>query len=56
MAWVVQRADEILEPLAYYAQANGRTGAKTLGRLSKQVQRGLALALAFNRLPTYWFA
>ncbi|MGI4733741.1 MAG: TROVE domain-containing protein [Janthinobacterium lividum] len=54
VARVVQRADEILELLAYYAQANGRTGAKTLGRLSKQVQHGLALA--FNRFDAYQLA
>jgi 60 kDa SS-A/Ro ribonucleoprotein len=54
VARVVQRADEIPELLAYYAQANGRTGAKTLGRLSKQVQHGLALA--FNRFDAYQLA
>lgn len=47
VARVVQRADEIPELLAFYAQANGRTGAKVLGRLSKQMQHGLALA--FNK-------
>jgi 60 kDa SS-A/Ro ribonucleoprotein len=51
VARVVQRADEIPELLAFYAQANGRTGTKTLGRLSKQVQHGLALA--FNRFDAY---
>lgn len=54
VARIVQRADEIPELLAYYAQANGRTGVKTLGRLSKQVQRGLALA--FNRFDAYQLA
>jgi hypothetical protein len=54
IARIVQRADEIPELLAYYAQANGRTGIKTLGRLSKQVQRGLALA--FNRFDAYQLA
>ncbi len=54
VARIVQRADEIPELLAYYAQANGRTGAKTMGRLSKQVQRGLALA--FNRFDAYQLA
>ena len=54
VARVVQRADEIPELLACYAQANGRTGIKTLGRLSKQVQHGLALA--FNRFDAYQLA
>ena len=55
VARVVQRADEIGELLACYAQANGRTeGRKTLGRLSKQVQHGLALA--FNKLDAYQLA
>ncbi len=46
------RADEIAELLAYYyAVANERTGRKTLGCFSKQVQRGLAKA--FNRLDDY---
>jgi len=51
---VVQRADEITEILAYYAQANARNGRKTLGRLSKQVQRGLVEA--FNRFDGYQLA
>lgn len=54
VARIVQRADEIPELLAFYAQANGRTGVKTLGQLSKQVQRGLALA--FNRFDAYQLA
>jgi hypothetical protein len=54
VARIVQRADEIPELLAFYGQANGRTGAKTLGQLSKQVQRGLALA--FNRFDAYQLA
>jgi 60 kDa SS-A/Ro ribonucleoprotein len=54
VARIVQRADEIPELLAFYAQANDRTGVKTLGQLSKQVQRGLALA--FNRFDAYQLA
>ncbi|MGI4883530.1 MAG: TROVE domain-containing protein [Janthinobacterium lividum] len=54
VARVVARADEITELLAYYAAANARTGRKTLGRLSKQVQRGLAEA--FNRFDAYQLA
>jgi len=54
VARIVQRADEIPELLAFYAQANGRTGVKTLGQLSKQVQHGLALA--FNRFDAYQLA
>ncbi|WP_426491586.1 TROVE domain-containing protein [Hymenobacter sp. 102] len=54
VARVVQRPDEITELLAYYAAANGRSGSKTLGRLSKQVQKGLALA--FNKFDGYQLA
>ncbi|OGX91575.1 TROVE domain-containing protein [Hymenobacter coccineus] len=54
VARVVARADEITELLAYYAAANARTGRKTLGRLSKQMQRGLAEA--FNRFDAYQLA
>ncbi|MEM0998191.1 MAG: TROVE domain-containing protein [Bacteroidota bacterium] len=51
---VVQRADEITELLAYYQMANQRTGTKKLGKLSKQVQKGLAQS--FNRFDEYQFA
>ncbi len=51
---VVQRADEITELLAYYSVSNGRTGTKKLGRLSKQLQKGLAMA--FNNFDEYQFA
>lgn len=51
---IVQRADEITELLAYYALANERKTAKKLGRLSKQIQRGLAQA--FNKFDEYQFA
>lgn len=51
---VVQRADEITELLALYGQANGRNGAKQLNKLSKQVQKGLAVA--FNKFDEYQFA
>ncbi|UOR06376.1 TROVE domain-containing protein [Hymenobacter aerilatus] len=54
VARVVQRADEITEVLAYYAAANQRQGAKTLNRLSKQLQKGLALS--FNRFDSYQLA
>ncbi|TPE43319.1 TROVE domain-containing protein [Pontibacter mangrovi] len=54
VARVVQRADEITELLAYYSLSNGRTGTKMLGRLSKQLQKGLAVA--FNRFDEYQFA
>ncbi len=50
----VQRPDEITELLAYYQKTNARTEAKKLNRLSKQVQRGLALS--FNRFDAYQFA
>ena len=51
---VVQRPDEIMEILAYYQVNNLRTGPKKLNRLSKQVQKGLALS--FNRFDEYQFA
>jgi len=51
---VIQRADEITELLSYYQIANGRTEAKKLNRLSKQVQKGLAVS--FNRFDEYQFA
>lgn len=54
VARIVQRPDEITELLAFYAQANERTGVKTLGRLSKQLQKGLALS--FNRFDGYQLA
>ena len=54
VARVVQRADEITELLAFYALANQRAGTKQLNRLSKQVQKGLALA--FNRFDGYQLA
>jgi len=54
VARVVQRADEITELLAYYAAANQRQGVKTLNRLSKQLQKGLALS--FNRFDGYQLA
>jgi 60 kDa SS-A/Ro ribonucleoprotein len=50
----VQRADEITELLAYYQLANERTGQKKLGKLSKQIQKGLGQA--FNRFDEYQFA
>ncbi|SET09818.1 TROVE domain-containing protein [Hymenobacter actinosclerus] len=54
VARIVQRPDELTELLAYYAAANGRTGPKTLGRLSKQLQKGLALA--FHKFDGYQLA
>jgi len=51
---VVQRADEIKEVLAYYTAANERTETKKLGKLSKQVQKGLVES--FNRFDEYQFA
>ncbi|WBO86529.1 TROVE domain-containing protein [Hymenobacter yonginensis] len=54
VARIVQRPDEITELLAFYTQANQRTGRKTLNRLSKQVQKGLAQS--FNRFDGYQLA
>ncbi len=51
---IVQRADEITELLAYYQAANCREGIKKLGKLSKQIQKGLGLA--FNKFDEYQFA
>ncbi|HHG83877.1 MAG TPA: TROVE domain-containing protein [Bacteroidetes bacterium] len=51
---VVKRADEITELLAYYQAANERQGVKKLGGMSKQLQKGLALA--FNKFDEYQFA
>ena len=42
---VIQRADEITELLAYYQMANERNGVKKLNRLSKQIQKGLAISI-----------
>ncbi|WP_035568021.1 TROVE domain-containing protein [Hymenobacter sp. IS2118] len=54
VARVVQRPDEITELLACYAQANGRSGTKVLNRLSKQMQKGLAMS--FNQFDGYQLA
>jgi 60 kDa SS-A/Ro ribonucleoprotein len=51
---VMQRADEITELLAYYQMANERNGVKKLNRLSKQIQKGLAVS--FNKFDEYQFA
>ncbi|MBV7532146.1 TROVE domain-containing protein [Chitinophaga sp. sic0106] len=51
---VVQRADEITELLSYYTLANDRKETKKLHQLSKQVQKGLAVA--FNKFDEYQFA
>ena len=51
---VIQRADEISELLAYYAVANERKETKKLNHLSKQLQKGLAVA--FNKFDEYQFA
>ncbi len=51
---VVNRADEITELLAYYQIANERKYKKKLGKLSKQLQKGLAVA--FNKFDEYQFA
>lgn len=51
---VVQRADEITELLACYSFVNGHNVAGHIGKLSKQIQKGLASA--FNRFDEYQFA
>lgn len=54
VARVIQRADEITELLAYYTLANNRNEVKKLNKLSKQIQKGIALA--FNKFDEYQFA
>ncbi|HCN04949.1 MAG TPA: TROVE domain-containing protein, partial [Bacteroidetes bacterium] len=51
---VVQRADEITELLACYSFVNGHNVSGHIGKLSKQIQKGLASA--FNRFDEYQFA
>ena len=51
---VVARADEITELLSLYGQANGSKNVKKLGKLSKQIQKGLSDA--FNKFDEYAFA
>ena len=51
---VVMRADEITELLMCYQWRNPQSGIKKLGRLSHQIQAGLARA--FNRFDEYQFA
>ena len=51
---VISRADEITELLAFYQLSNQRQGLKKLNRLSKQLQKGIALA--FNKFDAYQFA
>ena len=51
---VVMRADEIAELLMCYQWRNPQEGRKKLGRLSHQVQTGLAVA--FNKFDEYQFA
>jgi hypothetical protein len=54
VARIVGRPDEITELLAYYQVTNQRTDTKKLGKLSKQIQKGLAMS--FNRFDGYQFA
>lgn len=51
---VILRADEITELLAYFQQADGRTGQKKLGKLPNQMYRGLASA--FHNFNEYGLA
>ena len=54
VARVIQRADEITELLAYYQFTNNRKATKKLNKLSKQIQKGIAMA--FNKFDEYQFA
>ncbi len=51
---VIQRADELTEILAYYQQANERTGAKKLNKLHNGLKKGIARA--FDKFTEYQFA
>src|SRR5690606_31659009 len=51
---IIQRADEITEVLAYYQMANKRQETKKLNKLSKQVQKGIAMS--FSKFDEYQFA
>lgn len=51
---VIQRADEITELLAYYQEANSRSGTKILNKLSKQIQIGIGQS--FNKFDKYQLA
>jgi len=51
---VIQRADELSEILAYYSQANNRTGTKKLNKLHNGLKRGIAKA--FRKFDEYQFA
>ena len=51
---VIQRADELTEILAYYQAANPTKETKKLGKLSKQIQKGIAEA--FHKFDEYNFA
>jgi 60 kDa SS-A/Ro ribonucleoprotein len=51
---VIQRADELTEILAYYSQANNRTGTKKLNKLHNGLKRGIASA--FGKFDEYQFA
>ncbi len=48
---VVNRPDELTEIAAYYTLVNKRKGTKKLGKLSKQIQKGLAQA--FTKFDAY---
>ena len=48
---VVNRPDELTEVAGYYAFTNKRKGTKKLGKLSKQIQKGLAKA--FTKFDAY---
>lgn len=50
---VIQRVDELTEILAYYQLVNNRIGTKKLGKLSNQLQKGIANA--FNKFDRYQF-
>ena len=51
---VIQRADELVEILAYYQQANNRTGTKKLNKLHNGLKKGIARA--FGKFNEYSFA
>lgn len=51
---IIQRADEICEVLGYYQIVNKRSGEKLLGKMSKQLQKGVAQS--FHKFDEYQFS
>jgi len=52
---VIQRADEIVELLAYYQAANDRDDVKKLKKLSKAIQKGIKKVFEDGKFKEYHF-